>query len=194
MNDANKQSGWFGGHRQGSAANPGKPREIELELVRLLYQQAPQALGGSFIVALILAGFLWQAAVHDWLLAWISVLLLVTILRGLLIVAFRRVDVAIINVERWGALYTAGALFSGICWGSVATLWRPGWPVAHQVLLVIALAGLGAGAISSSAPRLSTFAAFLFPLLLPIAGILLVQKEAYADWVPAAALIPVYCS
>ncbi len=181
MNDANKQSGGFGSSKQGAAANPGKPREIELELVRLLYRQAPEALGGSLIVALILLGFLWQAADHTWLLAWISVLLLVTILRGLLIVAFRRVDITIYNMDRWGALYTAGALFGGICWGSVATLWSPGWPVTHQVLLVIALAGLGAGAISSSAPRLSTFAAFLFPLLLPIAGILLVQKEgAYA--------------
>ncbi|RLJ17030.1 hypothetical protein DJ030_09735 [bacterium endosymbiont of Escarpia laminata] len=40
---------------------------------------------------------------------------------------------------------------------------------------------MGAGAISSNAPRLSTFAAFLFPLLLPIAGILLAQKEGAYD-------------
>ena len=178
MNDINKQSGWFGSHKQGAAANPAEPQEIRLELVKLLYRLAPQALGASFIVACILGGILWQVADHDWLLIWFAAVLLITILRILLVTAFRRADITQINFERWGTLYTTGALFAGLCWGSAAILWRPEWPVAYQVLLVITLAGLGAGAITTSTPRLATFAAFIFPLLLPLAGIMLFHKEA----------------
>lgn len=178
MNYINKQSSWFGSHKQGSAANSEESQKIQLELVRLLYRHAPQAVGTSIIVASVLGGILWQVADHDWLLVWFSVLLLITILRAMLVIAFRRADITVINYERWNALYTAGALCAGLCWGSVAILWSSAWPVAYQVALVLTLAGLGAGAISTSTPRLATFAAFIFPLLLPLAGIMLLHKEA----------------
>jgi len=177
MNDINKQSGWFGSHKQGSATNPEEPQEIQLELVQLLYRLAPQALAASFIIACILGVFLWQVTDHDWLLVWFAVLMFIIILRALMVTAFRRADITTKNFERWGRLYTAGALCAGISWGSAAFLWSSAWPVAHQVLLVISLAGLAAGAISTSTPRLATYAAFIFPLLLPLAGIMLLQKE-----------------
>lgn len=177
MNYINKQSNWFASLKHGSITNPEESQEIQLELVKLLYRQALPALGTSIIVASVLGGILWQVADHNRLLVWFSVLMLITTLRALLVTAFRRADITVKNVEWWGSLYTAGALFAGFSWGSVAILWNPEWQVAYQVLLVLTLAGMSAAAISSDTSRLFTFAAFMFPLLLPLAGILLLHKE-----------------
>ena len=74
------------GFSMDTAANSG----IRLELTRLLYRGAPQALAGSTMGAIVLVLLLWSVADQAWLLAWLAGLMLVTALRGLLLIGFNR--------------------------------------------------------------------------------------------------------
>jgi hypothetical protein len=124
------------------------------------------ALGTALAVAALISLGLWGVADHAQLLMWFNLQLLQTTVRSFLVINYRRAGNDIRQNSRWAYLYLAGALFSGIIWGCLGLLIDFSWPVEYPILVIMGLAGILAGAISSYAVVMPVYIAFMLPAIL----------------------------
>jgi diguanylate cyclase (GGDEF)-like protein/PAS domain S-box-containing protein len=149
--------------RLSEACSMGNIPEAQTELI---YTQAPVALGTALAVAALISLGLWGVADHSQLLLWFVLQFLQTAVRTLLIIGYRHAGNDARQNSRWAYLYLAGALVSGIIWGSLGLLIDFSWPVEYPILVIMGLAGILAGAISSYAVVMPVYIAFMVPAIL----------------------------
>jgi diguanylate cyclase (GGDEF)-like protein/PAS domain S-box-containing protein len=155
---------------------------IRSEQVELIYTQAPVALGTALVVALLVTAGLWNVTAHLPLIVWLGIQCVQTFLRTVLILFYRYTSPASRRANpRWAQWYLAGALVSGIIWGCLGLLIDFSWPIEYQFLILIGLAAIMAGAISSYAAIMPVYVAFLFPAIMIPAQSLLSQSSQTAN-------------
>ena len=100
----------------------------------------------------------------SFLMIWISVLTLVSIIRFFsLIVSSRRFSRG--NIK-WIARYQVlGALLGGITWSVLIFAYNPVQPLFAQLFLLVILVGLPASSLASNAVYLPAFLAFVLPIM-----------------------------
>ena len=156
--------------------------DISPEQAELVYTQAPAALGTGLVVALLVTAGLWNVAEHLPLLVWLGVQCMQTVLRTVLVLLYRSASPAARGANQyWIHWYLAGTLVAGISWGCLGLFLDFSWPVGHQVLIFMGLAGIMAGAISSYAAFMPVYIAFLVPAVLIPSQSLLVQSSQTAN-------------
>ncbi len=133
----------------------------------MLFKQATPTLLLGLGVATILTTVLWSQTDRVWLSTWISLLVVVTVLRVALVSAFFRLLPT--NLKRWETFYAVGAAIGGTVWGAAGWLLEVTPSLLYQVLIMVALAGNTAGAIASNAASYRTYLVFLVPTLAPLA-------------------------
>jgi diguanylate cyclase (GGDEF)-like protein/PAS domain S-box-containing protein len=151
--------------------------DIPAAQIELVYTQAPVALGTALAVAALISLGLWGVADHAQLLLWFSLQLLQTTVRSFLVINYRRAGNDVRQNPRWTYLYLAGALFSGIIWGCLGLLIDFSWPVEYPILVIMGLAGILAGAISSYAVVMPVYIAFMLPAILIPTQTMLAQAD-----------------
>ena len=151
--------------------------DIPVGQIDLVYTQAPVALGTALAVAALMSLGLWGVADHTLLLQWFGLQVLQTVVRTFLVINYRRAGNDVRQNPRWARLYLAGALFSGIIWGCLGLLIDFSWPVEYPILVIMGLAGILAGAISSYAVVMPVYIAFMVPAILIPAQALLAQAD-----------------
>ena len=151
--------------------------EIEGQQLELIYTQAPVAIGVAFMLALLVAGSLWQVADQSHLLWWLGAQFIQTTARMGLVYSYRNASPVNRQRSRWMLLFFVGTFFSGIIWGCIGLIYSFTWPVEYQTLTLMCLAGILAGAISSYAVNLSIYAAFMVPAILIPAQSMLVYSS-----------------
>jgi signal transduction histidine kinase/CheY-like chemotaxis protein len=124
-----------------------------------------------------MAYVLWPVTEHSVVVAWLCAILLVSLLRGALAVAYFRSRRASGSERQWLRLFVAGTVVAGAVWGTGAWLLYPTNAVAHQAFLGVLVAGLTAGAVTSLSASLSAALAFLTLALLPLAARFLSSGE-----------------
>ncbi len=149
---------------------------VDRARIDMLYQRAPIALAtvvvNSALLAALLGGlFPWPA-----LLGWLSALAIVTVARAALIVAYRR-RVERLSVAAWERAFAVGALLNGVAWG-VGTAAFIDTPLEYQVGVLFIVGGMVAGASSSSATSMLSFASYTVAAAVPVIGTLLAQATA----------------
>ena len=155
---------------------PGQESAIRQQQVEIVFTQAPAALGAALIVALVLSVSLWNVADQSFLLAWFGVQLLLTAVRMWHVYCYRQAGPEARNDPQWEKLFLLGTLFSGIAWGCIGLIYSPAWGAEYQVLVVISLTGLQAGAVSSYSAITGIYIAFMAPSILIFAQSLLVHN------------------
>ncbi|MEA2093945.1 MAG: diguanylate cyclase, partial [Pseudomonadota bacterium] len=150
-------------------------QDVQSEQTELVYTQAPIALGTALLVALLIMAGLWGVADHLQLMIWFGAQLAQTVVRSVLVYRYRHSDTENRKNSRWAQLYLAGTLVSGIIWGCAGLFIDFTWPVEYQVLLLMGLAGVIAGAISSYAALMPVYIAFLVPAIIISSEPLLMQ-------------------
>jgi diguanylate cyclase (GGDEF)-like protein len=70
--------------------------------------------------------------------------------------------------EQSGRGYAAGALLSGLAWGSLILLYRPEMPLTSQLLIIITLVCLPPASLPSNGVHRATFLAFSLPIMLAL--------------------------
>ena len=145
---------------------PDPQPEIQQQRVALVFEQAPAALGTAFIVALVLTVSLRGVADQSLLLSWFGAQLLLTVVRFLHVYRYRKTCQDARKDPRWEKFFFIGTLLSGITWGCLGLIYSPGWAVEYQVLVVICIIGLQAGALSSYAAISGIYIAFMVPSIL----------------------------
>jgi diguanylate cyclase (GGDEF)-like protein/PAS domain S-box-containing protein len=151
--------------------------DIESQQVTLIYRQAPVAMTVAMILAVVVTSGLWPVADHRQLQLWLGAHLLLTLVRLTLVFLYRRAPAENRQQSRWMLLFFIGNFLAGIVWGCLGLLFSFDWPVEHQTLALMSLAGVLAGAISSYAVNLSVYIAFMVPAILISAQSMLVYSE-----------------
>jgi len=142
-----------------------------------------QFLPGQAIVGinvLILVAVLWGSVHTVWLLAWVAGMALVFLVRLALLLAYRRARREEADAAVWGRRFVLGAGLAGLMWGSAGFALFPEHDAPRQIFLVIQLAGMTAGGMTSLATVPSAFAVFTLGAMLPLALRLFLLGQVYA--------------
>ena len=158
-----------------SSAASHRVQQIEAERVKLLYTQAPI----GFVVTVLNAGvvvfILWGSVASSLLIAWLVLIVTITLLRFALVQRYRRAAATADQVRSWRILFILGAGAAGMAWGAIGLLLFLPELMAHQVFLAFVLGGMAVGAVGLLSSVRTAFLAFFIPTVLPIIVRFLVQ-------------------
>ena len=155
--------------------------EIGNQKIELVYTQAPAAVGTACLLAVLVTLGLWNVVEHSWLLMWLGAQFIQTVARLWLVYRYHRASIAQRKNASWAILFLTGTLLSGIVWGSIGLIFQFSWPVVYQTLVIMSLAGVLAGAISSYAAMLSVYVAFMVPAILIFAQSMLMHGSSISN-------------
>lgn len=156
-------TGATAGHSRGALEE-----QVATEQVRLIYSQLPVAIGGTLAAALILVIALWSVMPASWLCAWLIAMTANQLWRLALYRRFRHEGVPAAASRRLGTIWTAGAVVSGVLWGSAAAVFFVPDSVLHQLLLLVLLFAMIGTGVALLAPHAPSFFAFFIPTVVPI--------------------------
>lgn len=140
---------------------------IRLEQVRMLHANLPLSQSVALANAAVLAALQAMVIERARVLIWLAIVVAVTLGRLYLGVRFARSAANDEDAERWLAWFGAGAVASGVAWGSAAWFLYPPDSVVYQVFLAFVLAGMVAGAVSLLTPVFWIYALFALCSLSP---------------------------
>ena len=158
-------------HACGTGASIRDP-VLEAQLLQL-FRQAPISIAANLALLALVAGVLLGDVPTPWLTAWTLLLLAITLFRWR---AARSCD-----RERPGAYarvpgrFSVATIASGAIWGASAPVFLPVASPPHDFVIVIAIAGLAAGAMPLLACIRRVYYAYLAFALVPIASWFLFQ-------------------
>jgi diguanylate cyclase (GGDEF)-like protein/PAS domain S-box-containing protein len=154
--------------------------QIRAEQIRLLFEQLPSALIASAFVGVLVVYVLWGHVPPSWLLAWLLALAATTAARAGLRRAYFHARPPVAQASRWGQRFLAGALISGVVWGLAGVFPLAREAALQELFLLLVLAGLAAGGMSTLSSYRGAYAAFLVPAILPFAIKLVLREGAMA--------------
>jgi diguanylate cyclase (GGDEF)-like protein len=142
-------------------------RWIELEKLRLTFANLPVVLTLSFIAGLFLVGVMRHVSPPLYLIAWIVVAALLSVMRHLQTLQFKRACEDTLDVKFWRRRVDIGTAVAGLWWGGGAIFLFPE-DLPHQVYLAFILAGVAAAAMTSYAAMRRTYFLFVLPSIVPL--------------------------
>ena len=148
----------------------GVTAAIYAEQIDAVYRQMPIALAVNIVNAAVAAIALAPFATRPVLPPWFASVALVTIIRLLLWLHYRRASVPLENIQRHARLATSSSLLAGLTWGIGGAVLFPVVPVPGQIFLTMVIGGMCAGSVVVNASHLPTLLAFLIAATLPMAA------------------------
>jgi PAS domain S-box-containing protein len=137
------------------------------EKVRQLYSLLPAGIIATFVNGLIIVFLHWNLVPHNFLIYWLSVLIILSNIRFAYYVIFRIRSEKIINYHFWGGLFKIGILLIGIAWGTAAffSFFHNSEP--HRILIAYVLGGMAAGSAGMYSAFKFNYYGFAIPAVLP---------------------------
>ena len=143
---------------------------VQSAQLRQLFSTSNVSLTTSVLLAAILAYMEREVITSSMVLAWFSVVVLISLSRVALAYAYQRGPVNDDNVTHvWLARFRLGVLAAGVVWGSTSLLMLPTNDPQHQMFLIFMLAGLSAGGVIVYSADLVSAVVFSITTLLPLA-------------------------
>lgn len=159
-----------------------KQRELAVtrQLVAQLYQNGPVAQLGSAGLAVVtwflIKDFLSPAGISAWLL----VAIVASLFRVALILRWRALqEQGSETAWRLTALFTAGAIASGMVWGALVLFLDAGTPELVKLFLLVLLVAMPLAALPADAVYLPAYWGFSLPILLMLTFWSLAKAEAF---------------
>lgn len=171
------------------AAGFDAARWIEIERLRLVYTNLPITLAVSVTSAVVLAALVRSVVPVQELLAWLSVGILVALLRYHNYRLFAALPEDTIDGARWRFRFELGAALSGLVWGYAAGIMFPAGALAHQMFIIFVMAGVSAGAMTSYSAIRRAYIVFILPALLPLVARLVFEQTDIHYAMAALALL-----
>ncbi|MEJ1296658.1 MAG: EAL domain-containing protein [Candidatus Sedimenticola sp. (ex Thyasira tokunagai)] len=152
-------------------------RHIRAEQTRLLYGKIWTALIFTLINGAVLGYVLGEVVEHSQIVIWLLLLTLVTLLRALLVLAFRRMNPPDESIDGWRRAFLLGVVLAGLTWGSTGLLLYPMESITHQVFLAFVLGGMAAGAVTTLSYDWPAIGLFLLLSLSPLVIRLFLESQ-----------------
>ena len=141
---------------------------VYAEQVAYLFKPLLLSVAATLVGAALFAAAQWQVVEQARILTWVSLVGLVTALRVILALAYRRFSPTRLSPRWWGGMFVFGAGLAGIAWGMGGILLFPAGIVEHQIIVVLVIVGICAGATTTlSVVPLAAYL-FLVPAMLPV--------------------------
>jgi signal transduction histidine kinase/CheY-like chemotaxis protein len=153
---------------QKSTATPEEQRLLYAEQVTQLYSNGFVGLLSSVINSFVLAIIQRDVTSHYVLIAWVTLLTAINLLRYSSIRSFWRKSPDPSEAGRWGRKFIMGLLLSGVVWGSSGFFLFPVESLAQQTFLAFVIGGMVAGAVGAFSSVMKAFLAYSMPALIPI--------------------------
>ncbi|MBU1658741.1 EAL domain-containing protein [bacterium] len=152
------------------------------ELVKIAYDYL--ALSSSVVVvnATVLSLVLYDEVNTTQLLVWYLLMISVSLLRFISSKVYTANE-NFLSPKRWEQLFLLGVIISGTLWGTASFMLFVEGNIAYQSMLIIVIAGLSAGGISSLSSILRAIQLFLFTTLLPLIFTLLMQDTQLHNYI-----------
>ncbi|MEA2028810.1 MAG: PAS domain S-box protein, partial [Campylobacterota bacterium] len=139
---------------------------IKEELLNLAYKNLLASSFAVIVNSIILVYLLWGEVSNSGLSIWLILMSLITVFRFISAYRFKLYKEEY-SIESWNRIFLWGIVLSAILWGSVSLLLFPS-SIEYQMIVIIILVGMGAGATSSVASHIKAIRLFLFFILTPL--------------------------
>lgn len=147
--------------------------KISRALINHVYLQMNVAMISSlFCASIIVTGLYFSFSNMTKLYVWMSIYLLITFLRMVMVFFYQRQSSEQFNCQLWRNIYIVGAFLGGVSWGISAIIIFPDASPLQQTLIILMIAGVTAGAVPLSASIPIAAIAFLATSILPYIYIL----------------------
>ena len=130
----------------------------------------------SLLVSVLLIYPLWDLVAQRDLVIWISLVVILVILRTASYVSYKR-NYKPELAKKYALHFTLGSAGSGLLWGIAGFLFFPEQSTEHQFYMLIIFTGMSAASLASLHAYLPVFYAYLVPTLIPITIKLLLQAD-----------------
>jgi signal transduction histidine kinase len=141
---------------------------VQDELTRLLYRSAGFGLFSNFLLAAILVIGVSPYFPLQTTAPWFGIIFLISSLRLGLNVAFKRRGGAAANLQVWRNAFMLGVVAAGMAWGAAGWIFFGPDNGHGQLLLMLIIAGMNAGAARSLAPVMACYWIYVLLTLLPV--------------------------
>ena len=151
---------------------------VEAEMTRLLYRSAGFGLFSNFVLGLVLVAGTFPhhpMAKHG---LWLGSLLLVSLGRLGINLAFKQAEPSIDQHRRWRALFLLGVVMAGLVWGCAGWIYFENAELLPLMLLVMIIAGMNAGAARSLAPVPVSYQVYVITTMTPLFFRFIMQPDA----------------
>ena len=162
------ESGFTSSLNGGRASPHDAAEQLRIEQVRLAYEQLTTSQLVAVLNAVIFVAVQSLVIAPHVVVAWLSAVCLLALVRIAGATAFRRAAPQPAEIGRWRAHVIAGAAASGIVWGSAALFLFPPMNAAHQVFVAFMVGGMVAGSVTTLGPVFPAFATFAILALVPV--------------------------
>ena len=122
----------------------------------------------TFINSPILIFILWSVVEHDILLIWLTLIVLVTLSRGIAAYQYKMAKPRPEKVHLWMRRYLIDVFLTALIWGASAIWLFPTDELPHQVFLAFVVGGMAAGAVTALSYIKLAIYSFLGLSLIPL--------------------------
>ena len=150
---------------------------VVAERIGMIYRLTPHTLAMSVVGSTLILLVLWQSAPRLLLLGWYALHHLVTLLRYLLIRAYRRADPPPAAAPLWGRRFVIGTSCAGVVWGCCGTVLFPAAGDPGQFFVGMFLVGVAATGMFTLSPYLWSLLTLSVLTLAPMAISFLVSGD-----------------
>lgn len=151
-------------------------KRVYAEQVRSVYHTFTIAIAGTFIGALLLIAIKWDVVEHSSIYLWLSVFSIFHSLRAIFVYRFNRLQPDDEACIIWGRGFVISSAFAGLIWSMGIVITAVDDNLADLLTVAIITVGLSAGAVSSISVLRSAFLAFVFPIMLTLVILFLLEK------------------
>lgn len=164
-------------------------RQLATEQMHLLYERLWQPVVSSLLAACLLVAAMWPIVSSGYLLGWFLVLLFVSGARLVLAWCYHRQPEAHRRRRRWLLRFALGTALSGLVWGVSGLLMFASENYGQLAVLVVVLAGIAAGGVTTLSAVSWMAPLFVVPILLPLLVQLLLQESSLMQLLAALVVL-----
>jgi len=122
---------------------------------------------GYLVVSATLVYLLWPHVNHSLALNWLALLIFVAFMRFFLLLMYRK-NKKLLTPQKWFQFFYTSTICAALIWGSTSLMIFPANSPEFQMVLLLFVAGLVAGAIASLSASFSIFIGFVTLSLVPL--------------------------
>ncbi|MDX1808075.1 MAG: EAL domain-containing protein [Sulfurospirillaceae bacterium] len=161
---------------------------IAEKLISDIYQSLKLPLIGVITASIAFFSLFYDHVNNAALTIWFLSVLTITLFRYTTMVKFHK-DRSLFTTEKWHQIFSLGVVLSAVSWGFVPILFFAESNYLYQMIIIIIMTGISAGALSSLSHLYKNIQLFLLISLIPLILELLIQETSFYNNIAILAIL-----